>query len=259
MLNLMFIYVSFVSYNIYLTMLLTSLLILLLSVAVTLRRDKSILYSRSSISILIVIFIISTTSYNTSIISTGISLYGGLFHLNSTGQIFQNLIYIISGIIILFTAFYPRKVVNLNNSDKSISESFALSNNDYNDNMLKKVREYISSSSNVRFNMDFITNKKSEQFKIIEYPLILLFVITGATFLISSSDIVSIFICIELQSYGLYLLATLYRNSEISTSAGLTYFLLGGMSSCFILLGTSLLYTNSGSTNLETFYIINNI
>jgi NADH-ubiquinone oxidoreductase chain 2 len=98
-----------------------------------------------------------------------------------------------------------------------------------------------------------------QQFKIIEYPLILLFVIAGATFLISSSDIVSIFISIELQSYGLYLLATLYRNSELSTSAGLTYFLLGGMSSCFILLGTALLYTNSGSTNLESFYIINNI
>ena len=38
---------------------------------------------------------------------------------------------------------------------------------------------------------------------------------------------------------GLYLLSTLYRNSELATSAGLTYSLLGGLSSCFILLGTS--------------------
>ena len=98
-----------------------------------------------------------------------------------------------------------------------------------------------------------------EQFKIIEYPLILLFIITGATFLISSSDIVSIFLSIELQSYGLYLLCTIYRNSELATSAGLTYFLLGGLSSCFILLGTSLLYANSGTTSLEAFYVISSL
>jgi NADH-ubiquinone oxidoreductase chain 2 len=98
-----------------------------------------------------------------------------------------------------------------------------------------------------------------EQFKIIEYPLIILFILTGSVFLISSSDLVSIFLSIELQSYGLYLLCTLYRNSELATSAGLTYFLLGGLSSCFILLGTSLLYANSGSTNLDCIYIITSL
>jgi NADH-ubiquinone oxidoreductase chain 2 len=75
----------------------------------------------------------------------------------------------------------------------------------------------------------------------------------------SSSDIVSIFLCIELQSYGLYLLATLYKDSESSTSGGLTYFLLGGLSSCFILLGTSLLYTNSGTTSIDGYYVITGI
>lgn len=101
-----------------------------------------------------------------------------------------------------------------------------------------------------------LLSKMGQQFKIIEYPLILLFIVTGGMFLVSSSDIVSIFLSIELQSYGLYLLATLYRNSEMSTSAGLTYFLLGGLSSCFILLGTSLLYANSGTTSLDGYYVI---
>jgi NADH-ubiquinone oxidoreductase chain 2 len=99
----------------------------------------------------------------------------------------------------------------------------------------------------------------SEQFRIIEYPLILLFIVIGASFLISASDLVSIFLSIELQSYGLYLLSTLYRNSEQATSGGLTYFLLGGLSSCFILLGTSLLYANSGTTNLDGLYIITSL
>jgi NADH-ubiquinone oxidoreductase chain 2 len=98
-----------------------------------------------------------------------------------------------------------------------------------------------------------------EHLKKIEYPLILLFIITGAIFLMSTNDLVSIFLSIELQSYGLYILSTMYRNSELSTTGGLIYFLLGALSSCFILLGTSLLYINSGTTNLEGIYIINSI
>jgi NADH:ubiquinone oxidoreductase subunit 2 (subunit N) len=104
-----------------------------------------------------------------------------------------------------------------------------------------------------------ILNKMGEQFKIIEYSLIILFIITGAMFLISTSDLVSIFLSIELQSYGLYLLSTIYRDSEPATSGGLMYFLLGGLSSCFILLSTSLLYANSGTTNLDSLYIITSI
>jgi NADH-ubiquinone oxidoreductase chain 2 len=68
-----------------------------------------------------------------------------------------------------------------------------------------------------------------EQYKIIEYSLIILFIITGSVFLISTSDLVSIFLSIELQSYGLYLLSTIYRDSEPATSGGLMYFLLGGI------------------------------
>jgi NADH:ubiquinone oxidoreductase subunit 2 (subunit N) len=99
----------------------------------------------------------------------------------------------------------------------------------------------------------------SEQYKIIEYPLIILFIVLGSLFLVSTSDLVSIFLSIELQSYGLYLLSTIYRNSESATSGGLMYFLLGGLSSCFILLSTSLLYANSGTTNLDNLYIIASI
>jgi NADH-ubiquinone oxidoreductase chain 2 len=98
-----------------------------------------------------------------------------------------------------------------------------------------------------------------EHLKIIEYPLILLFIISGAIFLISTNDLISIFLSIELQSYGLYLLSTIYRNSELSTTGGLIYFLLGGLSSCFILLGTALLYANSGTTSIDGFYIISSI
>ncbi|KGQ02192.1 NADH-ubiquinone oxidoreductase chain 2 (mitochondrion) [Beauveria bassiana D1-5] len=104
-----------------------------------------------------------------------------------------------------------------------------------------------------------IINKMGEHLKIIEYPLILLFIVSGAIFLMSSNDLITIFLSIELQSYGLYILSTVYRNSELSTTGGLIYFLLGGLSSCFILLGTALLYANSGSTSLDSLYIITSI
>ncbi|KAF2488736.1 hypothetical protein BU16DRAFT_473222 [Lophium mytilinum] len=58
---------------------------------------------------------------------------------------------------------------------------------------------------------------------------------------------------------GVYLLSTIYRNSESATLGGLIYFLLGGLLFCFILLSTSLLYANLGTTNLDNLYIINSI
>nr|YP_010620776.1 NADH dehydrogenase subunit 2 [Pseudofabraea citricarpa]WAX38787.1 NADH dehydrogenase subunit 2 [Pseudofabraea citricarpa] len=134
------------------------------------------------------------------------------------------------------TAFYPRKVW--------ISEYSSIKN---------------LWSCKFLYQKSDILNKQGEQYKIIEYPLIIVFIVTGALFLVSASDLVSIFLSIELQSYGLYLLSTIYRNSESATSGGLTYFLLGGLSSCFILLGTSLLYGNSGNSQLDGIYVITSL
>ena len=171
-----------------------------------------------------------------SLVNKGIGIHGGLLYISNITQTFHIFIFFLCILILQLTSFYPRKVW---------------------------VPEY-SSLNNILFNKFVfyrtkILNKMGEQFKIIEYPLILLFVVTGAVFLISTNDLVSIFLAIELQSYGLYLLSTIYRNSELSTTGGLIYFLLGGLSSCFILLGTSLLYANAGTTSMDGLYIINSI
>ena len=211
-------------------MLINSILILILSNAVTLKREKSIFYSRLAIIILIISLLLGIENLYILYLEKGIGLYGGLFYITANTQTFHIFIYLISAIILQLTAFFPRKIYinNIYNIEKNIL--------------------------NFKFK-----EKKGEEFKIIEYPLIILFIIIGAILLISSSDLVSIFISIELQSYGLYLLSTLYRNSELATTSGLTYFLLGGLSSCFILLGTGLLYANSGTTSLENLYVITNI
>ena len=217
-------------------MIIYSILFLLLSNAVTLRRDKSILFSRVAIIVLLYSSLIALATLYFTYLDRGIGLYGGLFHATSTTHIFHIFIFLISAVILQLTGFYPRKVwiSNYSSINKLLFYSFA-------------------------YYRTKIVDKMGEQFKIIEYPLILLFIITGAVFLVSTSDLVSIFLSIELQSYGLYLLSTLYRNSELATSGGLTYFLLGGLSSCFILLGTSLLYANSGTTNLDGVYIITSL
>lgn len=217
-------------------MIIYSIILIIFSNAVTLRRDKSILYSRIALIALLFSSIQAIGTLYISNLDTGIGLFGGLFHATSTTHFFQIFIFLISAVILQATGFYPRRVWIAEHS--TISKLFLY---------------------NFRYYKKQILNKMGEQFKIIEYPLILLFIITGAVFLVSTSDLVSIFISIELQSYGLYLLSTLYRNSEQATSGGLTYFLLGGLSSCFILLGTSLLYANSGTTNLDGIYVITSI
>jgi NADH-ubiquinone oxidoreductase chain 2 len=89
---------------------------------------------------------------------------------------------------------------------------------------------------------------------ITEYCLIVLFSSLGSSLLLSSSDLLSMFLSIELQSFSLYILATIYRDYESATAAGLKYFLLGALSSCFILLGAGLIYSFTGLTNFESLY-----
>lgn len=215
-------------------MIILSILLVLLSNAVNLRRDISILFNR--IAILILIYCILHDMSSLSVITKGIGLHGGLLLISNITQIFHIFIFLVSILILQLTSFYPRKVW--------VPEYSSLK-----DLLLYKFVYYNTK----------IINKMGEHLKIIEYPLILLFVITGAILLMSTNDLVSIFLSIELQSYGLYILSTIYRNSELSTTGGLIYFLLGGLSSCFILLGTSLLYANSGTTNLDGLYIITSI
>lgn len=215
-------------------MLTTSIILLLLSNAVNIRRDLSILFNR--IAIIILIYCILHDISSLSIITKGVGLHGGLLLVTNITQIFHIFVFLVSILILQLTSFYPRKVW--------VSEYSSLK-----DLLLYKFVYYNTK----------IINKMGEHLKIIEYPLILLFVITGAVLLMSTNDLVSIFLSIELQSYGLYILSTIYRNSELSTTGGLIYFLLGGLSSCFILLGTSLLYSNSGTTNLDGLYIITSI
>lgn len=215
-------------------MIISLLIFLLISNAVTSRQDKSILFSRIVIQSLIFAGFIAMSNLYINPLEKGIGIYGGLFNVNVLTQSFDIFIFLISGVILILTGFYPRKVYI-----KEIQASLS-----------KLLTEKFS------YNKNLISNKNGEQFRSIEYSLIIVFSLCGSVFLISTGDLVSVFLCIELQSYGLYILSTLYRDSESATASGLTYFLLGGLSSCFILLGSALLYANSGVTSLDNIYTV---
>lgn len=101
-----------------------------------------------------------------------------------------------------------------------------------------------------------IKNKLITKGKVAEYPLIIFFTTLGMSCLVSSNDLVTFFLSIELQSLALYILATIYRDSEAATSAGLKYFLVGALSSSLILLGSCLLYGLTGVSNFEGVYLL---
>jgi len=217
-------------------MLISLLILLLLSNALTLRKDKSILFSRVVIVGLLSTSFLAWNNLFMQSLDKGIGIYGGLFNVTPYTQTFNLFIFIISALILTLTAFFPRKV--------SIKEHSSL----YDLLFLK-----------FKYNKNVISNKMGEQFRIIEYALIIVFILCGSVFLISTADLISMFLSIELQSYGLYILSSLYRDSEVATGSGLTYFLLGGLSSCFILLGSALIYANSGTTSLDNIYIISSL
>lgn len=75
------------------------------------------------------------------------------------------------------------------------------------------------------------------------------FTLFSSMFLISSINLISFYLLLELFSFSLYLLVTIGHDTpRIDTS--LHYFILGSLFSCFFLLGLYFLYYTTGETNL---------
>ena len=84
-----------------------------------------------------------------------------------------------------------------------------------------------------------------------EYFALILLAAIGMMFLVSSEDILMIFISLELTSLSLYILTAFNKRNVKSAEAALKYFLFGGMSAAFTLFGLSLLYGLTGATRLS--------
>lgn len=83
-----------------------------------------------------------------------------------------------------------------------------------------------------------------------EYYALILFCTVGMILLASSTDMIMIFLGIEIVSICLYVLAGIRRNDLRSNEAALKYFMLGAFATGFLLYGMTLVYGSTGHTNL---------
>lgn len=81
-----------------------------------------------------------------------------------------------------------------------------------------------------------------------EYPILITLAVVGMMMMVSSGDLIALYMGLELQSLSLYVVASLRRDSVRSTEAGLKYFVLGALSSGLLLYGASLTYGFAGTT-----------
>ena len=81
------------------------------------------------------------------------------------------------------------------------------------------------------------------------YPLIL-FATVGMMFMAKATDLMTVFLGLEVLSVALYVLAGFNRKNIRSNEAGLKYFLLGCFSTGFLLYGMALIYGATGTTKI---------
>jgi NADH-quinone oxidoreductase subunit N len=79
----------------------------------------------------------------------------------------------------------------------------------------------------------------------------MLFAVAGMMLMATATDLVVIFLALEVLSLAVYVLTGIRRDSPASTEAALKYFLLGAFSSAFFLYGIALTYGLAGSTRLD--------
>ena len=162
----------------------------------------------------------------------------GVYKKNSSNLIYN--LSIISLLIVLILNFY---LIN--------SGEFFLFNKGYKIDLLSSFMKFLLIVSGI-----FVMLTSSKYLKVtkiykIEYPILLLSSILGMIIMISSNDLIVFYMGLELQSLGLYVLASFNRDNQLSSESGLKYFVLSALSSGLLLYGCSLIYGFSGSTNFD--------
>ncbi len=95
----------------------------------------------------------------------------------------------------------------------------------------------------------YLIVENDESLKRSEFPILILISLIGMMFMVSSNDLLSLFVSMELQSLTLYILVSFSREEFSSSEAGVKYFVIGSLSTCIFLFGSSLIYGLVGSTS----------
>jgi NADH-quinone oxidoreductase subunit N len=84
-----------------------------------------------------------------------------------------------------------------------------------------------------------------------EYYALMLFALAGMMLMATATDLLVIFLALEVLSLAVYVLTGIRRDSPVATEAAFKYFLLGAFSSAFFLYGIAFTYGLTGSTRLD--------
>ena len=82
-----------------------------------------------------------------------------------------------------------------------------------------------------------------------EYPVLVLFAVLGMGIMVSATNLLTLYVGLELNSLSAYVLAAFLKTDERSAEAGLKYFVLGALASGILLFGMSLTYGFTGTTS----------
>ena len=84
-----------------------------------------------------------------------------------------------------------------------------------------------------------------------EYYILLLYAVSGMMLMAAASDLIVVFLALELLSIPLYVLAGFARPRADSEEAALKYFLLGAFAGGFVVYGVALVFGATGTTALQ--------
>ena len=82
-----------------------------------------------------------------------------------------------------------------------------------------------------------------------EYPVLILLATVGMSVMVSATNLITLYVGLELNSLAAYILASYRRTDARSAEAGLKYFVLGALASGILLYGISLVYGFTGTTS----------
>ena len=107
----------------------------------------------------------------------------------------------------------------------------------------------------VGFSADLMSGKHIRKDQLLESPseflVVLLFTLTGMLYLVSSRDMVTMYVSLELATIPLFVLAAWRKRDELSEEAGMKYLISGALASAFMIYGLGLIYGVTGVMELN--------
>ncbi len=162
-------------------------------------------------------------------------LLAAIFRSNPTKSSFWCLMTAVIGVFISFICIPIMDENNLGDLASMLSVTHGF----------KGVFGLVLISSLVALNLMYVQDQVQKF--ISEIYALILFALLGIYFLVFSNHLIFLFTGLEMMSLSVYVMVSLRRTSALSAEAGLKYFILGGLSACFILYGSVLLFGATGT------------